>query len=62
MAVYDVMGRKVRTLHTGAISSGWHTLVWDGKDDTGRGQSSGMYFLRGENAGEISVQKVTLVK
>ena len=62
LAVYDVKGRKVRSLHTGAISSGWHTMVWDGKDDTGRGQSSGMYFMRGVNGGEVSVQKMTLVK
>jgi hypothetical protein len=62
LAVYDVKGRKVRSLHTGGISSGWHTMVWDGRDDAGRGQASGMYFLRGANAGEVSVQKVTLVK
>ena len=62
LAVYDVQGRKVRSLHTGSISSGWHTLVWDGKDDNGRGQSSGMYFMRAVNEGEISVRKMTLVK
>jgi len=62
LAVYDVQGRKVRSLHTGAISSGWHSMVWDGKDDTGRGQSSGMYFMRAVNEGEVAVQKMTLVK
>jgi len=62
VAVYDVQGRKVRNLHSGGISAGWHTLVWDGKDDGGRGQSSGMYFLRAMNAGTATVQKMTLVK
>jgi hypothetical protein len=62
LVVYDVQGRKVRTLHTGNISSGWHTLVWDGKDDTGRGSSSGMYFMRAANGGDVNVQKMTLVK
>jgi hypothetical protein len=62
LAVYDVQGRKVRSLHTGGISSGWHTMVWDGRDDAGRGQASGMYFLRALSAGEVSVQKMTLVK
>jgi Na+-transporting methylmalonyl-CoA/oxaloacetate decarboxylase beta subunit len=62
LAVYDVQGRKVRSLHTGGISSGWHTMVWDGRDDAGRGQASGMYFLRALSAGDVSVQKMTLVK
>jgi len=62
LAVYDIQGRKVRSLHTGGISAGWHTLVWDGRDDAGRGQASGMYFLRAINAGISSVQKMTLVK
>ena len=62
LAVYDVKGRKIRSLHTGGISAGWHTMVWDGKDDGGRGSSSGMYFLRAANAGDTTVQKMTLVK
>ncbi len=62
LGVYDVMGRMVRRLHTGGISSGWHDLVWDGKDDGGRAQASGMYFMRARNAGETTVQKMTLVK
>ena len=62
VAVYDVLGRKVRSLHSGRISSGWHTFVWDGKDDAGRGQASSLYFLRVKNQGKVSVQKITLVK
>ena len=62
LAVYDVQGRKVRSLHTGAISPGWHTLVWDGQDDAGRGQASGIYFMRAVNEGVVNVQKMMLVK
>ncbi|RKX28051.1 MAG: hypothetical protein DRP71_17755, partial [Verrucomicrobia bacterium] len=62
LAVYDVQGRKIRSLYTGGISSGWHTLVWDGQDDAGRGQASGMYFMRGVNEGEISVLKMMLLR
>jgi hypothetical protein len=62
LAVYDLKGRKIRNLHAGAIVSGWHTLIWDGKDNAGHGQSSGLYFMRGVYAEEVSVQKVMLVK
>ena len=62
LAVYDVQGRKVRRLYVGGISAGWHTLVWDGRNDTGRYQASGVYFMRAVNAGDVTVQKMTLVK
>lgn len=62
LAVYDLQGRKIRVLHQGAISTGWHTLVWDGRDDKGQGQASGMYFMRAQNAGQSTIKKMTLVK
>jgi hypothetical protein len=62
LAVYDVQGRRIRSLYTGGISSGWHTLVWDGRDDKGRSQASGMYFMRAASGSQVSVQKMTLVK
>ncbi len=62
LGVYDISGRKVRTLHSGAIGAGWHTLVWDGQDDSGRGQASGLYFMRAVSQGQSSIQKMTLVK
>ncbi len=60
--VYDVNGRRVRTLHTGAVSTGWHTWVWDGRDNSGRTQSSGIYFLRAQCAGTAAVHKMSLIK
>lgn len=62
LAVYDIAGRKVRSLHRGSISAGWHTLVWDGQDDSGRGQASGLYFMRALNGGRSTIKKMTLVK
>ena len=60
--VYDVNGRRVRTLYTGAVSTGWHTWVWDGRDNSGRAQSSGLYFLRAQCAGTTAVHKMSLIK
>jgi hypothetical protein len=62
LAVYDLQGRKVRLLHQGAIAPGWHTLVWDGRNDRGEGQSSGLYFLRARSAQSTAIHKMTLVK
>ncbi len=60
--VYDLQGRKVRSLHNGPISAGWHTMIWDGQDNAGRNQSSGMYFMRARSAGQSTIHKMTLVK
>lgn len=46
LAVYDLHGRKVRTLVSGEQKAGRHVVVWDGTDDRGRHVASGMYFYR----------------
>ncbi|HEX7880839.1 MAG TPA: FlgD immunoglobulin-like domain containing protein, partial [Candidatus Eisenbacteria bacterium] len=44
--LFDVTGRKVKTLITGDLSAGTHELSWDGRDDAGRAVASGLYFYR----------------
>ncbi|MBD3221793.1 hypothetical protein GF314_11185 [bacterium] len=62
LAVYDVRGRQVRRLHTGAAQPGWHEFTWDGRDDRGRTQASGVYFVRARQASATETFKMTLVK
>ncbi len=42
--VYNVQGRKVRTLVNGALPGGTHTIRWNGRDDAGNTVADGMYF------------------
>ncbi|MGH7725358.1 MAG: FG-GAP-like repeat-containing protein [Candidatus Eiseniibacteriota bacterium] len=46
VGVYDVAGRRVRTLLEGAIEAGTHALSWDGLDAGGRRAPAGTYFVR----------------
>ncbi|MCP4571978.1 MAG: T9SS type A sorting domain-containing protein [bacterium] len=62
LRVYDLQGRVVRNLYSGQIDAGWHTMVWDGRDEGGRAQASGLYFMKAASNREVSVQKMTLVK
>lgn len=62
LEVFDIQGRRVRTLHAGAIAEGWHTMTWDGRDETGRTQASGLYFMRAQGDKDVAVQKMTLLK
>ncbi len=46
VAVYNVLGQRVRGLGEGFRDAGEHLVVWDGRTTTGEGVSSGVYFLR----------------
>lgn len=44
--VFTVEGRRIRTLHRGAMEAGSHQLSWDGRDEAGRPAADGIYFAR----------------
>ena len=46
LSIYDVTGRRVRSLLSGTQPGGRHLVVWDGKDSSGRRVASGAYFYR----------------
>lgn len=62
--LYDVLGRTVRTwTDIGVKSPGKeHQLLWNGKNNSGHVQSTGLYFLRLDLEGETVVKKLTLIK
>jgi len=62
VGVFDVRGRMVRQLHRGHSQPGWREFTWDGRDDSGRGQASGVYFVRARQSRSTSTFKMTLVK
>jgi hypothetical protein len=45
LVVYDLLGRKIRTLVEGVRPAGRHSIMWDGKDDNGKDLSSGVYII-----------------
>lgn len=62
VAVYDVQGRRVRTLVDGHLAAGRHDLRWTGDDDSGRRVSSGVYFVRAVHPAGVDRMRVALVK
>ncbi len=62
VAIYDVAGRRVRELASGARPAGEQTLAWDMRDEAGREVSSGIYFARLEADRQALTQKLVKVK
>jgi hypothetical protein len=62
LEVFDITGRRVRTLVHGFLRAGGHALPWDGCDDIGRPVSSGVYLARLGMGGISATSKMTLVK
>jgi flagellar hook assembly protein FlgD len=52
----------VRTLAGGGLPAGEHTVVWDGRDDSGRSLSTGVYFIRAFGAGFGETLRAVLLR
>jgi len=62
LAVYDLSGRKIRTLVRDTRGPGDHVVTWDGTDEAGSRVPSGMYFYQLAAGGDSSTRKMMLVK
>ncbi len=62
LAIHDAAGRKIVTLIDREVAVGWNSVRWDGRDEGGRRQASGVYFASVKTEFGREVQKVTLVK
>ena len=57
--IIDVGGRVVRTLIDRAVEQGEHSLVWDGRTDSGERAASGVYFVRLESFDGSKTEEAT---
>ncbi|MEW6750421.1 MAG: chondroitinase-B domain-containing protein [Candidatus Latescibacterota bacterium] len=63
LAVYDVLGRPVRTLvHALRHGQGEYTAAWDGRDGLGRRVSTGVYVCRLEAMGRTLCRRMVVVR
>lgn len=62
LKIFNLAGRLVRTLSTGAFSSGDHILTWDGRDESGAEVSSGIYFCKLTSLDHQSILRMTLLR
>ncbi|MFO8145151.1 MAG: FlgD immunoglobulin-like domain containing protein [Candidatus Syntrophosphaera sp.] len=62
LEIFDLQGRKVKTLISGRMGPGEHSTVWDGTDSANRSVASGVYFYKLETGRGAELQKCVLLK
>jgi hypothetical protein len=62
LAIYDVQGRRVRSLHEGPMAGGLLTWEWDGRDDAGSRVAGGIYFARLAAGGRAGTVKLAVLR
>ena len=66
LTIYNVRGQKVKTLVSDELQTGYHSMVWNGTNESGKSVSSGIYFSnfdsKSENGDYTSIKKMILLK
>jgi hypothetical protein len=62
VAVYDVLGRRVRRVQNGSLPAGRHEFDWNGRDDSGTAVGDGVYFFRLQIGSRTFRTRVVLIR
>ena len=61
LAIFDVQGRRVKTLAKGAQHPGAQDVVWSGSSERGGTVGAGLYFVRLDVGGHVFTRKLLKV-
>ena len=62
ISIYDVMGRRIKSLSNTNQTAGYHSLQWDATNDIGEGVSAGMYIYTIQAGEYRATKKMVLLK
>lgn len=62
LAVFDVAGRRVRTLARGVRTAGRHEAGWDGRDESGARVAPGVYLIRYRAGAEVTARRLVVLQ
>ncbi|MCF8242330.1 MAG: CotH kinase family protein [Melioribacteraceae bacterium] len=62
LIIYNILGEAVNTLLSKNMKAGFHSVVWNGKNDYGLQLASGVYFYSLSTEGFSSVKKMILLR
>ena len=62
LEIFEVTGRRVRTVVDTRRPAGFHAAVWDGNDSDGRRVASGTYIYRLKSGDFTATRKLTVLR
>ena len=62
LTIYNILGQRVKTLINGFQKAGYKRIVWNGRDDSGKEVSSGIYLYKIDAGRHSDVKKMVIVK
>jgi len=62
IAIYNMLGQKIRTLVKEKFNAGSHVVNWDGKNDRGLQVPTGMYIYRIMAGDFVAAKKMVMIK
>jgi hypothetical protein len=62
LSIYDLLGRKIRTLFDAELEPGSHAAIWDGAIANGQDAASGVYLYKLSAGDSSDIRRMTLVR
>jgi hypothetical protein len=62
LTIYNVLGQKVRELVRGEMQSGHRTVLWNGRDESGRQVTTGVYFYSLRAGDQVVNRRMILLR
>jgi flagellar hook assembly protein FlgD len=62
ITIYDMLGRKVKTLINQTQDAGYRSVIWEATNDYGKPVSAGIYLYQIQAGEYNSTQKMVLLK
>jgi len=62
LTIYNIKGQKVKTLLNKLLTSGTHSIIWNGQDSNGKSCSSGLYLYKLSTEQTSITKKMILIK
>ena len=62
LTIYNLVGKEIRNLVRWKMPSGFHSIIWDGANNTGQTVSAGIYLFQIQADGFVQTKKMILLK
>ena len=62
IAIYDMLGRQVKSLINQTQDAGYRSVIWDATNDFGKPVSAGVYLYKIQAGDFIQTRKMVLLK